>query len=156
MKKIMLALLVCFSVATVTAQKEKVNLYNPKANAKEDIAKAVAKAKAEGKNVMIQAGGNWCGWCILFDKKVKATPKLKKMLDKNYVSVHLNYSSENKNEEVFKELGSPERYGFPVFIVLDGNGKVIHTQDSAVLEEGKGHSTKKVMDFFKKWRPVKK
>lgn len=149
----MLALLVCFSVATVTAQKEKVNLYNPKANAKEDIAKAVAKAKAEGKNVMIQAGGNWCGWCILFDKKVKATPKLKNMLDKNYVSVHLNYSSENKNEEVFKELGSPERYGFPVFIVLDENGKVIHTQDSAVLEEGKGHSTKKVMDFFKKWRP---
>ncbi|MFY0630208.1 MAG: thioredoxin family protein [Flavobacteriaceae bacterium] len=155
MKKIILTLIICFSVATVTAQKEKPTLYNPKANAKEDIAKAVAKAKAEGKYVMIQAGGNWCGWCILFDKKVKATPKLKKMLDKNYVSVHLNYSSENKNTEVFKELGGPEKYGFPVFIVLDGNGKVVHTQDSALLEEGKGHSTEKVMDFFTKWAPKK-
>jgi len=140
----------------MTAQKEKVTLYNPKADAKTEIASAVKKAKEEGKYVMIQAGGNWCGWCILFDKKVKATPKLKKAMDDNYVSVHLNYSQENKNEEIFKELGGPEKYGFPVFIILDGDGKIVHTQDSAKLEEGKGHSTKKVMKFLAKWAPSKK
>lgn len=156
MKKIILAFIICFTASAVTAQKAKVTLYNPDADAKAEIASAVKKANEEGKYVMIQAGGNWCGWCILFDKKVKSTPKLKKTMDDNYVSVHLNYSQENKNEEIFKELGGPEKYGFPVFIILDGDGKIVHTQDSAKLEEGKGHSTKKVMDFLTKWAPSKK
>ena len=151
MKKIVLILLICFTGLSLNAQKTKVKLYNPKANAKADITKAIAKAKAEGKHVMIQAGGNWCGWCILFDKKVNADPALKKALDDNYVSYHLNYSQENKNTEVFESLGNPERFGFPVFIVLDENGKRLHTQNSVYLEEGKGHNTKKILEFFRNW-----
>ncbi|WP_298782112.1 thioredoxin family protein [uncultured Polaribacter sp.] len=154
MKKIILVFIICFSIAKMNAQEEKVKPYNSEADAKADIANAVKKAKSEGKYVMIQAGGNWCGWCILFDDKVKATPILKKALDENYVSVHLNYSRENK--DIFKELGSPDKYGFPVFVILDEEGKVVHTQDSGKLEEGKGHSTEKVMEFFTKWAPVKK
>jgi|UniRef100_UPI004047D976 thioredoxin-related protein len=151
MKKITLILFLGLLVSNLSAQTEKVNLYNPEANAKMDIEKAVAKAKKEGKNVMIQAGGNWCGWCILFDKKVKADPTLKKALDDNYVSYHLNYSQENQNTEVFASLGYPERFGFPVFIILDANGKRLHTQNSAYLEEGKGHSASKILEFFKHW-----
>ena len=151
MKKVLLLFLVCFTMSSLSAQKKKVTLYHPNANAKTDIAKAIKKAKAEGKHVMIQAGGNWCGWCILFDKKVQADPVLKKALEDNYVPYHLNYSQENKNEEVFATLGYPERFGFPVFIVLDGNGKRLHTQNSVYLEEGKGHNAKKIMGFFKNW-----
>lgn len=150
MKKVVFLFLVCFTVS-LAAQEKKVNLYNPNANAKADIAAAIKKAKAEGKHVMIQAGGNWCGWCILFDKKVQAESTLKKALDDNYVSYHLNFSKENRNEAVFASLGYPERFGFPVFIVLDGNGKRLHTQNSVYLEEGKGHNAKKIMGFFRDW-----
>ncbi|MCK0131909.1 thioredoxin family protein [Flavobacteriaceae bacterium F08102] len=132
---------------------EEKKLYDPSADAKVQIAEAVQQAKKEGKHVLLQMGGNWCGWCILFDKKVNAEPALKKILDANYVSVHINYSPENKNEEVFESLGYPQRFGFPVFVVLDGDGNRLHTQDSALLEEGKGHDTKKVMSFFRNWTP---
>ena len=37
-------------------------VYNPTADAQTEIQKAVAQAKAEGKNVFIQVGGNWCPW----------------------------------------------------------------------------------------------
>ena len=151
MKKLLILFFACLVSVSANAQKEKVNLYNPAANAKADIAKAIAKAKKEGKHVMIQAGGNWCGWCILFDKKVKADPALKKMLDDNYVSYHLNWSQENKNEAIFASLDHPDRFGFPVFIVLDGNGKRLHTQNSVYLEEGKGHNKEKIMGFFRDW-----
>ncbi|GGG95174.1 hypothetical protein GCM10011416_10820 [Polaribacter pacificus] len=151
MKKIIMVLFIGLFTLSLSAQTEKVDLYNPNANAKSDIANAVAKAKKEGKNVLIQAGGNWCGWCILFDKKVKADPVLKKAMNDNYVSYHLNYSQENKNEAVFASLGYPERFGFPVFIVLDGNGKRLHTQNSAYLEEGNGHNTAKILEFFRHW-----
>lgn len=128
--------------------------YNDKENAEEKIAAAVKQAKSEKKNVMIQAGGNWCIWCLRFNNYVQNTPELKQVVDKNYVYYHLNYSPENKNEKVFAKYGNPgEKFGYPVFIVLDGDGKQIHTQDSAVLEDGKGYSLEKVKEFFTKWAP---
>lgn len=133
------------------AKKEAVNLYNPKANASADIDAAVAKAKKAGKQVFIQVGGNWCGWCIAFHHLVDTTPELKIFLNDNYETVLVNYSPENKNAAVMARLGYPGRFGFPVFVILDGNGKLLHTQNSAYLEEGKGHSVKKVLEFLQGW-----
>lgn len=156
MKQITLLLcsiLLC-SAAGFAQTAAKPNLYNPQADAKADIQAAVKKAAASGKHVFLQMGGNWCGWCIAFDKLVKSNDTLKNYLEQNYEVVHVNYSQENKNEAVFTSLGHPERFGFPVFVVLDGKGKRIHTQNSEYLEEGKGHSTKKVLQFFKHWSPA--
>jgi len=141
------------------AAEEKAKLpkpYDPKADAQSDIDKLVAQAKKEGKNIMIQAGGNWCIWCLRFNQYVQTTPELKNSVDKNYLYYHLNYSPENKNEKVFAQYGNPgDKYGYPVFIVLDKNGKMIHVQPSDVLEEGKGYSLEKVKEFFKQWTPKK-
>lgn len=134
-----------------TSTKPEVHIYNPKADAKKDIKDAVAKAKANKKHVFIQVGGNWCIWCIRFHDLVAATPELKKLMDDNYETVLLNYSPENKNAEVLKDLKYPGRFGFPVFLILDGDGKLIHTQNSAYLEEGNGHSVKKITEFLKSW-----
>jgi len=134
-----------------TVQKEL--LYHPEDDAQAEIDKAVSLADKEGKHVLLQVGGNWCGWCILFDKKVKSTAVLKSTVAENFVVYHLNYSKENKNKDVLDKLGNPEKHGFPLFVVLDGTGKRIHTQPSGVLEEGKGHSTEKVLAFLKEWSP---
>lgn len=158
MKKLALVILAFIAISGAAfaqdkepVKKEPVTIYNPKANAKADIDAAVAKAKKEGKHVFIQVGGNWCSWCIAFHKLVDATPELKDYLNSNYETVLVNYSQDNKNPAVMASLGYPGRFGFPVFVILDGNGKVIHIQNSAYLEEGKGHSVKKVMEFLKGW-----
>jgi len=156
------ALLVKSDAAELEAKKkaaaeEKAKLpkpYDPKADAQTDINKLVAQAKKEGKNIMIQAGGNWCIWCLRFNQYVQTTPELKKMVDKNYLYYHLNYSPDNKNEKVFSQYGNPgEKFGYPVFIVLDKNGKMIHIQQSDVLEDGKGYSLEKTKEFFNQWAP---
>lgn len=139
------------------AAEEKAKLpkpYNSKADAEKDIKALIAKAKKEKKNIMIQAGGNWCIWCLRFNLYVQTTPELKKLVDDNYLYYHLNWSPDNKNEKVFAQYGNPgDKLGYPVFIVLDQNGKQIHTQDSAVLEEGKGYGLEKVKTFFNSWKP---
>jgi len=66
---------------------------------------------------------------------------------------HLNYSKENKNLPVLAAYGYPQRFGFPVFLILDKNGKLIHIQNSGYLEEGKGYSKEKVADFLINWAP---
>lgn len=156
------ALLVKSDAAELEAKKkaaaeEKAKLpkpYDSKADAQTDINKLVAQAKKEGKNIMIQAGGNWCIWCLRFNQYVQTTPELKKIVDKNYLYYHLNYSPDNKNEKVFSQYGNPgEKFGYPVFIVLDKTGKMIHVQQSDVLEEGKGYSLEKTKAFFNQWAP---
>lgn len=130
------------------------NLYNPSEDAKAEIAKAVEKAEIEGKHVFLQIGGNWCGWCRLFDRKVNTNDTIRTFMEDNFVVYHVNYSPENRNEDVLASLGYPQRFGFPVFVILDSQGNRIHTQNSAYLEEGRGHSSKKVLEFLKHWSPA--
>jgi hypothetical protein len=66
----------------------------------------------------------------------------------------LNYSPENRNEDALASLDYPQRFGFPVFVILDGKGNRLHTQNSAYLEEGNGHDSKKVLEFFNHWSPA--
>jgi len=150
------------SLAIIEAKKkaaaeEKAKLpkpYHPKENAAEKIADLIKQAQKENKNIIIQAGGNWCIWCLRFNNYVQNTPELKSIIDKNYLYYHLNWSPENMNEKIFAQYGNPgEEFGYPVFIILDKDGKQIHTQDSAVLEENSGYSLQKVKDFFNAWIP---
>lgn len=139
----------------ISPQQEKQALpkpYREEDNAEIEIQKLVKLAQKENKNIILQAGGNWCIWCLRFDNFVKTTPELKKIVDESFLYYHLNFSPKNKNEKVFAKYGNPgEKFGYPVFIILDKNGKQIHTQSSEVFEEGKGYSLEKVKTFFEEW-----
>lgn len=155
MKKYLLIIaLAAFTVGAKAQTKDSVKLYNPAANAKAEISSAVKQAAKEHKNVLLQIGGNWCIWCLRFNNLVTTDADLNKYMTDNYVVLHVNWSPENKNEAVLASLGYPQRFGFPVFIVLDDKGNRLHTQNSGYLEEGKGHSKAKVMEFFKAWSPA--
>jgi len=127
--------------------------YNPDANAKADLKKAVELAKKENKNVLIQIGGNWCPWCLRFHALATSQPKIDSIINRDYVYMLLNYSKENKNMDVMEQLGFPNRFGFPVFVILDGDGKRLNTQDSGFLEHcrEKGYDTTKVVTFLSQW-----
>lgn len=136
------------------AAEEKAKLpkpYNSKADAQKDIEALIIQAKKENKNIMIQAGGNWCIWCLRFNQFVQTTPELKGIVDKNYVYYHLNYSPDNKNEKTFaKYINIKEQQFYPFFIILDKNGNKINIQQSDVLEDGNGYSKEKVKEFLEK------
>lgn len=168
-KTLTVGLLTIFGLSSIYAQDAKkesiseererlVKPYNPKENAEKKLTELVQKAQAEGKNIMIQAGGNWCIWCLRFNQYVLDHPELKKFVDENYYYYHLNYSKENKNEKLFKKFGNPGKYGFPVFVILDKNGKQIHTQSSDIFEDendDNSYNYEKVKAFFEKWAPKK-
>ena len=141
----------CFTLDSFA--QEKVNIYDTEIDGLVQIKQAVKEAKSEGKHVFIQLGGNWCPWCVLFHKFCNEEAEVMEILEKSYVTIKLNYSPENKNEAATKLLENPGRFGYPVFVILDSDGKRIHTQNSAYLEEGKGYSKKEVLDFLKAWAP---
>jgi uncharacterized protein YyaL (SSP411 family) len=150
MLRILFLLTIINSVAI--AQKDSVLIYRPEADAKMEIGESVKKAKAEKKHVMLMIGGNWCRWCKMFDAFSHSNAKVDSTLKADFIFLHVNYSKENKNLDVLKSLSYPQRFGFPVFVVLDDEGKVVHTQNSAYLEEKEGYSEEKVVDFLHQWR----
>ena len=149
--KYFLPFVFAFNLITANAQPAAVALYHPAANAQADIAEAVKQAKAQHRQVLIQAGGNWCSWCIEFNRFCHADPQIDSMLRSDYIVYHLNYSPENKNLPILAKYGFPQRFGFPVFLVLDENGNRLHTQNSSYLEQGKSYNKNKVMEFFSNW-----
>lgn len=152
LKNILSSVVIVFMASLCFAQENK--LYNPNADAAKDIAAALQKAKAENKYVLLQGGGNWCSWCIEFAKFCKADAKIDSVIKASYVWYHLNWSKENENKKLFSQYGYPQRFGFPVFIILDGNGKRIHTQNSEYLEDGKkSYDRNKVQAFLEMWSP---
>lgn len=135
---------------SIQAQEAK-KLYDPTLDGMKQLNEAIVQAKSAGKHVLVQYGGNQCPWCIKFDAFCKADTAISKVVSNNYIPVKLNYSPENKNDAANEFLGNPTRFGFPVFIIIDGKGKVLHIQDSGLLEEGKGYNQEKVIRFFSSW-----
>jgi len=128
-------------------------LYKPTENADSALNVAIEKAGKEGKHVFVQIGGNWCVWCARFNEFVTKDTQLDSAVNKNYVVYHLNYSPENINKSVMARFSYPQRFGFPVFIVLDGKGKQLHIQNSAYLELAKSYNKERVLEFFDHWSP---
>lgn len=153
MKKILI-LCFCLLNSACFAQTEGNKLYNPDVDAEKDISAAIKKAKTENKYVLLQGGGNWCGWCIEFARFCKADPKIDSVINAGFVWYHLNWSKENENKKIFAKYGYPQRFGFPVFIILNEKGERINTQNSEYLEDGKkSYDRRKVQAFLEMWSP---
>lgn len=155
MKKYLISAFISLAIVLVVkGQNAKPDLYNPQRDANKQIDSALSIAKMEGKHVLLQIGGNWCSWCIMLHKFYASESQIDSAIRANYVVAYINYSKENKNPVVLKRLEYPQRFGFPVLVILDADGRRLHTQNSAYLEEGKGYNKSKVLEFLKHWSPA--
>ena len=109
---------------------------------------------------------------VLFALTANAQKALKKVYNENinpieqidqavFEYIHVNYNPRKSQGEeklaqgraLMKRLNNAGRFGYPVFVVLDEEGRILHIQDSGLLEEGEGYNQKKVLSFFKNWTP---
>ena len=126
-------------------------IYDEKADAMSQIDQALEEARESGRFVICQVGGNWCPWCLRFAKFITEDEEIANVVKENFVYIHVNTSKANKNEEALHRLGNPGRFGYPVMVILDDEGRVMHIQNSSYLEEGNSYNHKKVLEFFLNW-----
>lgn len=153
MKKLIITFVVLVA-ATMCAEAQLKKVYNEQINPMEQIDDALKQAKETNRFVICQVGGNWCPWCLRFADFVSTNEEVKPVVEKNFVFIHVNYARQGAPAELIKRLGNPGRFGFPVFVVLNTDGSVLHIQDSSFLEEDKGYSVKKTLRFFNAWTPA--
>ncbi len=141
-------------VATITTGDSKsayvpVHDYDPLRNAEADLQLAVAEAKRTNKRVLVEVGGLWCSWCHRMDDFFKKNSDALEFREKHFVMLKINMSDENKNEALLGRY--PKIEGYPHIFVFDNDGKLIHSQDTGDLEQGKGYDLEKFKAFLTTW-----
>jgi protein disulfide-isomerase len=68
--------------------------------------------------------------------------------------VHVN-RNKNKNQDVDDRYGNPSKHGYPVLVLVDATGNLLHVQDTGELElkAEKRHDPKKVLAVLRDWAP---
>ena len=112
--------------------------FDPARDAAKDLAAALALARAQGKRVIVDVGGEWCVWCHIMDRFIAANPDVRALIDTHYVWLKVNFSKANENAALLGRW--PKVEGFPHLFVLDAGGNVLHSQDTGKLEAGKSYT----------------
>ncbi len=146
------AAIAAFTISALPAQEAKV--YDEAADARPQVAAALAKAKKENQRVLIQWGANWCGWCKWLAGTMKTDRNVSRKLLYEYQVVHVDVGNFDKHIDFAKELGA-EFKAIPFLTVLDADGKALvqqNTEPFEVEKDGKqGHDPKKLVEFLTRY-----
>lgn len=122
--------------------------YDEASNPSEDLGQTIARAQDEHKRILLQVGGEWCGWCKLITNYMETNETVRSHLEDHFLLMKVTYPGDNA-AEFLKEY--PECKGYPHFFVLDQNGEFLNSQGTGELEEGKGYNEDKFMAFLQQW-----
>lgn len=125
--------------------------FDPSRDPARDLEVALRIARAAGRNVLVDVGGEWCSWCHILDRFFTAHPDLKHLRDQNYVWLKVNWSKENKNEAFLRRW--PAVAGYPHLFVLDARGRLLHSQETSLLETTRDYDPVAMRAFLVKWEP---
>lgn len=126
-------------------------LYDPAADPSEQLLAAMSEARASGRRIILEVGGNWCIWCHHLHDFLASHDGVKKLWDDSFVTVNVNVSPENRNEKFLRAY--PEVPGYPHLFVLAADGTLLHSQNTGDLEHGEGYSKASMLDFISRWAP---
>lgn len=78
-----------------------------------------ARAKKEGKLVLLDLEAVWCHWCHVMDEKTYADPAIAQLMDKKIIAVKVDQDSRPDLSNKY------EKYGWPATIIFNAYGKEI-------------------------------
>ncbi|MDG3006525.1 thioredoxin family protein [Paludisphaera mucosa] len=134
------------------AKPERKSIYNAAADAREQVDKAAARAKKDGKRVLLMFGGDWCGWCHKLHGLFEKDREIATLLSNEYVLTMIDTKARNAEPLLAETSKGQDGVGFPFLAVLDADGKLLVGQKTDPLEEGDHHDPAKVKAFLAKWK----
>ncbi len=129
------------------------NLYNKDADAKVEIAEAVATAKKDRQHVILVVGANWCYDCHVLDQAFHQAD-VAPLVRKGFQVVHVDIGDDGKkNNTLAADYQVPLDRGVPALAVLDADGKVLYSQKNGEWESARTLDPDDVIKFLDKWKP---
>ena len=145
--------------ADSTGKPKRPAIYDTKADGEKQVADALATAKREGKNVLLQFGANWCPDCHAMHGLFQSDPQIAAMLKAGYVVALINVDridGQQHNAKTIERFGNPITNGIPALIIVNSSGAVLNTNPTDRLKDTDYRFPDKVLAFLKKWTPSAK
>jgi len=114
-----------------------------------DLKVTVQRAQTEGKRILLEVGGVWCGWCKLLDGFIHDHPAVSGKLEAGFLIMKVNWSRGYENEDFLGQY--PAIRGYPHIFVLEKDGGLLHSQNTAELEEGRSYNEEVLLAFLDEW-----
>ena len=127
-----------------------VDQYGDDRNVEADLAATMVRATTEKKRILLQVGGEWCGWCKLLTGFIEKNEAVRNLLEQNYLLMKVTYTQKQPNDAFLSKY--PKIKGYPHLFVLDAEGNLLHSQDTSSLEQGKGYNESKVLELLEGWK----
>lgn len=127
-------------------------IYPNAAEARTDIAAAIAAAARDHKRVLLDFGGNWCSDCHILDATFRY-PEVARLLGPNYEVVHVNIGEYDKNLDLAEKYQIPLKRGVPSLAVLDEKGNLLVSLKNGDFENTTKIGLKDVESFLERWKP---
>ena len=125
--------------------------YDEQADAGKLIAAAKARAKASGKLLVIDLGGNWCPDCRVLAGTM-AQPELRAYVEKHFELVMINIGRYDKNMNVPAHYGLGRPKGVPSLLMIDPKTDVlINKGHTEALADARYMSPQALADWLASW-----
>ena len=129
------------------------NLFPPNADARQEIAAALARARRRHTRVLLVFGANWCYDCHVLDLALRHSD-LTPLLDANYEVVDVDVGEFNRNLDLAQQYGVPLAKGVPALAVLASDGRLLYSQKDGEFEAARTLGPDDLIRFLTRWAPA--
>lgn len=123
--------------------------YDEAADAKAELASALAKAKASKKQVLVIFGANWCPDCRALAQQM-AGERVAKKLSRHFIVTKVEIGNWDHNMDIVNRYGNPTKKGIPAVAVLDAKGKLRKATSAGELASARTMGEADVLAVFDK------
>ena len=120
-------------------------------NAEADFAAALKSAAENHRRVLVMVGGDWCVWCFLLDRHLRADPEAARLMYSGFEMLRVYYNDDNKNEAFLKRF--PDFTMFPHFFVVETDAQVLASVPADIFISDAKYNTALIRAFVDRWKP---
>ena len=117
-----------------------------KPDAEKMLADALVQADREGKCVLLQETGAFCGWCVVLSRFIEAHRDL---FARDYVPITIDRHRFGHGQQVMDRVRTSKDGGIPWMAILDSQGKVLVTSDGPKGNIGYPAKPEEIEHFMK-------
>jgi thiol-disulfide isomerase/thioredoxin len=126
--------------------------YDPSRNAAADIRAALALAKADHKEVLIDFGADWCPDCRVLGTTFHSA-QVRPTLDQGFHVVAVDVGKFDHNLDVAGAFVNLQTSGIPALVVLKADGSIWVATNDGSFADARTMSGAQVLAFLKRWAP---
>nr|WP_093664816.1 thioredoxin family protein [Sphingomonas gellani] len=126
--------------------------YDTGADADAQVAAAQKRARATGRRLLIDLGGNWCLDCRIL-AGIMDLPELKGFVARHFEVVTVDIGRFDKNGQIAARYGIKDRLeGVPAILIVDPRtGRLVNTGRVTALADARSMTPQALADWLAQW-----